>query len=119
MKKSFRIILLLCISAIIAFSLLSCSGEDEPCSHAWDEGNIKVEPTCKKEGEVLFTCTLCGEEKTEAIKGEHTYEKDICTLCGAFNDKVKNPNLLLIDSIFSEKGFTLTGKNISFKLKKN
>ncbi len=35
--------------------------------HSYDEGKITVSPTVDKEGEMLYTCTLCGETKTEII----------------------------------------------------
>ncbi len=116
MKEFFKIFLALSISLLSLFALFSCGDGDEPCTHTWDDGEIKVKATCKKEGDCLFTCTLCGETKTEKITGEHTYENDICTLCGTFNDKIKNPNLVLIDSIFNEKGVQITGENVSVSL---
>ena len=113
MKKSFlKIFLILTLGLLCALALFSCGDEEEPCAHIWDEGKVITKSTCKKEGEVLFTCTLCSETKTEKGLGDHTYENDICTLCGAFNDQIKNPNLILIDSIFSENGVSFTGKNI-------
>lgn len=36
--------------------------------HSWDEGKIVTEATCTGDGSMLFTCTVCGETKTEAIK---------------------------------------------------
>lgn len=35
--------------------------------HTWDEGKITTEPTAKTEGVKTFTCTRCGETKTETI----------------------------------------------------
>lgn len=112
MKASVKIFLTLLVFLLSSLTLISCGDGDEPCNHVWDNGKVKVNATCKKEGESIFTCTLCGETKTEKITGDHTYEKDICTLCGAFNDKIKNPNLVLIDSIFSENGIQISGKDI-------
>ncbi|MBR6825021.1 MAG: 5'-nucleotidase C-terminal domain-containing protein, partial [Oscillospiraceae bacterium] len=55
-----------------------------PCEHAWDEGVVTTEPTCKDEGVKTFTCTKCGATKTESVPptGEHTIEGDTCTGCG-------------------------------------
>ena len=70
-----------------------------PCEHTWDDGSVTTEPTCTEEGELTYTCTLCGETRTEEIPvtdhswddgtqttpatctedGELTYT---CTLCG-------------------------------------
>ena len=42
--------------------------EDLPAlGHAWDEGTVTREPQPGVEGERLYTCTRCGEQKTEAI----------------------------------------------------
>ena len=43
------------------------------CSHIWDEGTVTTAATCSKEGVRKFTCTWCGNTKTEAIPatGEH------------------------------------------------
>lgn len=39
-----------------------------PCTaHTWDEGVITGAPTTKKAGVRTYTCTVCGETKTEAI----------------------------------------------------
>ena len=40
------------------------SGE---CEHSWNEGEVTKEPTYTEEGIKTFTCTVCGETKTEAI----------------------------------------------------
>lgn len=37
------------------------------CDHAWDNGVVTVEPTDTTEGVKTYTCTLCGETKTETI----------------------------------------------------
>ena len=46
----------------------------EPCAeHVWDQGTVTRAATCQKEGEKTFTCTVCGETKTEQIeKAAHT-----------------------------------------------
>ena len=36
-------------------------------SHEWDGGEVVKEPTCTAEGERLYTCTVCGYERTESI----------------------------------------------------
>jgi hypothetical protein len=45
--------------------------------HSWDDGEIVSEPTHLKEGSMIYSCTVCGEEKTEPIEklSEHTFEK--------------------------------------------
>ena len=37
------------------------------CKHTYDDGVITVEPTNTEKGEKTYTCTVCGETKTEVI----------------------------------------------------
>lgn len=44
----------------------------EYSSHKWDGGQTVTEATCTAEGEMLYTCTVCGYERRESIpKAEH------------------------------------------------
>lgn len=69
----------------------------EASGHAWDEGTVKAEATCAQAGEVLYTCTLCGETRTESVpKKEHTpgggptcTEPQICVFCGTVLSSAK------------------------------
>lgn len=36
--------------------------------HSWDAGKVTKSATCTKDGEKTYTCSGCGETKTEAIK---------------------------------------------------
>lgn len=36
-------------------------------THTWDAGVVTKEPTCTEAGVKTYTCTVCGETKTEAI----------------------------------------------------
>jgi hypothetical protein len=38
------------------------------CAHNWGEGTVTTEPTCTDEGVKTFTCSVCGETKTEDIE---------------------------------------------------
>ncbi len=48
----------------------------ELCEHIYDEGKVTKEATCKETGVKTFTCTVCGETKTEEIAKttSHTYK---------------------------------------------
>lgn len=35
--------------------------------HKWDKGKVQTAATSSKEGTILYTCTVCGETKTEKI----------------------------------------------------
>ena len=36
-------------------------------SHQWDKGRVTKEPSCKEEGEILYTCSVCKGTKVEAL----------------------------------------------------
>ena len=69
----------------------------EASGHAWDEGAVKTEATCAQAGEVVYTCTLCGETRTESVpRKEHTpgggptcTEPQICVFCGTVLSSAK------------------------------
>ena len=47
--------------------------------HSWNQGEITKEPTCKEEGEKTFTCSICGNTKTEKMSAtghQHTEVRD-------------------------------------------
>lgn len=44
--------------------------------HTWDNGVITKEATCKEEGSKTYTCSICGDTKTEVIpKKDHTWDE--------------------------------------------
>ena len=45
--------------------------------HDWNEGEVTTEPKCEEDGVKTFTCTACGETKTEPVSANgHTEEVD-------------------------------------------
>lgn len=36
-------------------------------THQWDKGRVTKEPSCKEEGEILYTCSVCKETKVKAL----------------------------------------------------
>ncbi|MDE7329761.1 MAG: hypothetical protein K2N30_01515 [Clostridia bacterium] len=40
--------------------------------HAWDDGEVTVQPTFSSKGETTYTCSVCGETKTEEIAAKTT-----------------------------------------------
>ena len=50
-------------------------------SHSWDAGVETTPPTCGQDGLKTYTCTLCGESRTETIPatGNHTWTVDDTT----------------------------------------
>ena len=69
-------------------------GNEEYADHTWDDGEVTTEPTCKDTGIKTYTCTACGETKTETVPvtDEHTWgswekvdetnHKHTCSVCG-------------------------------------
>ena len=68
-------------STTLTASLYGLTAADMPtinvyrCEHHWDQGEIITEATCTEEGEKKFTCSICGDEKTEKVSAtghQHT-----------------------------------------------
>ena len=50
---------------------LTCATE----GHAWDDGVVTVQPTDDTPGTKVYTCTRCGEKKTETVYAcQHVYD---------------------------------------------
>jgi pullulanase len=53
------------------------------CEHEYDEGVVTSNPTCTAEGVMTYTCSKCGNTKTDTMEMlSHTFEGDTCTGCG-------------------------------------
>ncbi len=71
------------------FKVTSVKAGSETCQHVWDNGKVTKEPTETETGIKTYTCTLCGETKTETIPKlthEHSYKAVVtaptCTVKG-------------------------------------
>ena len=70
MRKSITVILI--ILSIVA--LAACT-EEPAHEHTWNEGEITTQATCTTDGVMTYTCTGCGEIKTEVIAATgHSFE---------------------------------------------
>ena len=51
-------------------------------SHKWDKGRVTKEPSCKEEGEILYTCSVCKGTKVEALAktNNHQWEEWTTTI---------------------------------------
>ena len=66
-----------------------CGDKKNVEAHKWNEGVVTQEPNCLVSGIIEYTCTVCGETKTESVTGEHdykdTHDKDShyqeCSVC--------------------------------------
>ena len=62
------------------------SGNSSACDHVWDAGKVTTEPTCTAAGVKTYTCSKCGNTKTEELPalGHIDENKDeLCDRCGA------------------------------------
>lgn len=50
-------------------------------THKWNSGKVTTQPTCKKDGVKTYTCTVCGENKTETIKHSSKYHNYRVSKC--------------------------------------
>lgn len=73
MKK--LICLALCLLLVCTVSIARAEDESSACSHSYGEGIVTAGPTCGQAGVRTYTCTLCGNTKTESIPaaGEHSW----------------------------------------------
>ena len=51
-----------------------CHDKKNVEAHKWDEGVVTDTGTCVTPGSVKYTCTVCGETKTESVTVEHDYK---------------------------------------------
>ena len=54
--------------------------------HTWDDGVERTAATCTEDGEMLYTCKVCKETKTEVILADHLWNEGVETkpaTCGA------------------------------------
>ena len=60
-----------------------------PCRHKWDAGKVTKAVTCTKDGVKTFTCTKCGETKTETIKKTGHREVKVPAVAATYTRKGK------------------------------
>jgi len=62
-------------------------GEKRSISHSWNSGTTDKKASCTENGKKTYTCTVCGENKTETIEAYgHDYDHACdasCNNCGA------------------------------------
>lgn len=62
----------------------NCDAIRDKEAHDFDNGKVTTAATCTKTGVRTYTCSVCGQTKTESIpKTSHNYKNGKCTVCGA------------------------------------
>ena len=57
--------------------------EGEALGHSYGEGEQTAAPDCTNAGEMTYTCSVCGDVKTETVNAlGHNYVDGICSVCG-------------------------------------
>ncbi len=103
----------------------------EACEHVWNDGVIKVQPSCITEGIKVYTCTICKKTKTVSLPVndahiwndgvvtiEPTYNKAgvktyTCTLCGETKETLFFTNVDYVSPVRTGTGGT-TGTYYAF-----
>ena len=86
-------------------------------SHIWDDGVVTKEPTCPEAGEMTYTCTACGETKTEEIPALGHPDKNedgVCDVCVKFYLGVSSTNkdasvTTISATVYNDYGFVVGG----------
>lgn len=81
------------------FQISYTTQPEKACPHDWDKGEITKQPNCTETGTVVYTCSLCGETKSEKIAAlghdfivetvaptvdAQGYDLHTCVRCGYF-----------------------------------
>ena len=67
MRKFIKVLLSSIMAVSLFCGLAACGGGEEECKHVWNEGEVTTAATCTQDGVMTYMCTLCEEERTEAI----------------------------------------------------
>ena len=81
-KQSTRKFLKLVVALVALFllgasALMLASCKEEQHVHQWDAGTVTTQPTCSTDGVKTFTCSGCGETRSEPVPAtnDHAWEK--------------------------------------------
>ena len=107
MKKILRTATLLCITAALLLSTVSCAWINETILGKEHEHNFKkpvqvAAPTCVADGKQTTTCG-CGTVKVTILSatGNHNYQDGVCTSCGRKDPTGLSEPLLCGDALSS------------------
>lgn len=103
MKKILKVTALLCLTAVILLSVVSCAPVlDKEHGHQFKNPTQTVTPTCVAEGKQTATCK-CGAIEITVLPatGKHTYQNKVCTACGRKDPTGLTAPLLCGDALSS------------------
>ena len=72
--------------------------------HSWDAGKVTKSATCTKDGEKTYTCSGCGETKTEVIKATGHKMGAWRTVASATTQKAGRQNAVVQSAITKKPG---------------
>lgn len=77
---------------------LTCGEMIETADHTWNDGEITTEPTTTTEGVKTYTCTACGDTKTEVLpKTGASESQHVSAVKGiSFSNPNGNPKLSIV-----------------------
>ena len=69
MKRNLVFFIAIAVLMVAMLTFAACNFEPKcVASHTWDDGTVIVAPTCKTEGQMKYTCKVCGAVKKETIE---------------------------------------------------
>lgn len=103
------------------------------CEHVWNDGEVKVEATCAKEGKIMFKCDDCGKIEIEKIeKLPHVWKDEdvklptcdenghteytVCEGCGEYKNGIEPQILLALghtEEVIEGRAATCTGAGLT------
>lgn len=107
MKKILKSAAMLCLTAAVLLSAVSCAWINETIlgkehEHKFKNPTQTVAPTCVAEGKQIATCK-CGAVEITVLpaSGKHTYQNKVCTVCGRKDATGLSAPLLCGDALSS------------------
>ncbi len=89
-----------------------CGEKGSPAEHVWDEGNVTLPPTTKQTGEQTFSCTACGQTRTETLPMLATYTVDVSTV-SLYEGQIGGTAAVTADAETEEDGSYAEGTRIT------
>jgi len=117
--KTFVIVTAVILSFIFCFALTGCTDDEKetetkPCeNHTWTL--ISSTATCIDAGIATYKCSVCNNEKTEAVNAtlQHSFTNDVCSMCHSPKQPITISDVKWTKPSTSWVSIQGNGKNIS------